>query len=236
MGIQKFRSQVIASRQISAQCKVISLKLASPKTLVFQAGQHVIMDIPGIESKRSYSIASTPKQNDSIDLLIDTRPAGPGSSFLASAQEGDALSFLAPAGQFIVKPYSPADNVVFIATGSGICPLRSMIFDIFERNSHPQSVQLLWGLRQFDDAFWLDEFNLLKKTYTNFSYALSLSQQTQSGPFLHGRVTDHLKQIVGAQDQVTYYLCGSTEMITSVVEHLNVLEVDAATINYEKFF
>jgi ferredoxin-NADP reductase len=236
MGIQKYLSQVVASKQVSAHCKVVTLHLESPKNLVFQAGQHVIMDIPGIESKRSYSIASTPSQTDSIDLLIDTRPAGPGSKFLASVHKGDVLTFLAPAGQFVTKPYSPTDNLVFIATGSGICPLKSMITDILEKNTQPHTIQLLWGLRQHEDAFWLDAFNLLKKTNAHFSYTLALSQSTPSGPFLHGRVTDHLKQIVRSNNQATYYLCGSKEMITAVVEQLGANGVTPASIQYEKFY
>lgn len=236
MPIQKFTSSVSAIEHVSAQCRVITLQLISPQSIEFKAGQHVIMDIPGIEAKRSYSIASNPKQTDSLDLLIDIRPAGPGSRFLASTKVGDVITFLAPAGQFWCEQWNPDNHIIFIATGSGICPLKSMILHVLGSEIQPRSVHLLWGLRHHRDSFWLDEFEQLKKFFSNFSYDITLSQPSPDSPFLRGRVTDNLHTLTTTTSKGQYYICGSKEMIVSVVEQLNQAGINSESIFFEKFY
>lgn len=236
MPIQKFVSRVATVEPVSRQCRVITLQLDSPRTINFKAGQHVIMDIPGIEAKRSYSIASTPKSTNAIELLIDIRPSGPGSRFLAATKPGDEITFLAPAGQFWCEQWDLGNHLIFIATGSGICPLKSMIMHVLESEIQPRSIHLLWGLRHHNDIFWLEAFEQLKKTFSNFSYEITLSQPSQVGPFLRGRVTDHLNTLTATTSNRQFYICGSKEMIVSVVEQLRETGIDSESIFFEKFY
>lgn len=236
MAIQRFSSRVSEIQEVSPQCRVVTLALTAPKELVFRAGQHVIMDIPGIEAKRSYSIASAPGIKDTIELLIDKRPAGPGSTYLGAIAVNDVVTFLAPAGHFWCDDDVTEDAFVFIATGSGICPLRGMIIDLLERGRVSQTISLLWGLRSMADAFWLEELDALAANHANFSYSLALSQESRPGRFLRGRVTDHLASTISTSLTTSFYVCGSQAMIASVGQKLQALGIHSQNIQFEKFF
>ena len=75
---------------------------------------------------RPYSIASPPSNRCAIELLFNLVPGGPGSTFLFSLQSGDPVSFRGPAGTFVLRDY-PDRRLLFVATGTGIAPIRSML-------------------------------------------------------------------------------------------------------------
>ena len=123
----------------------------------FLAGQYVSVKVAPDGTRRSYSIASPP-DGKTIELLIDVSPGGMGSQYFLSSNEGDTVEALGPVGIFTLATKNPKPNRMFIATGSGIAPLRAMTLDSLRKKTALGEVRLLWGMRHEEDLFWQEEF------------------------------------------------------------------------------
>jgi len=240
MPIQSFRARVSESRLQTEKFWTLHLELIEPSRIAFQAGQYIILSIPGMAQKRNYSIASSPAINHAIELLVDISPSGPGSTYLENLKPGDEVSFMAPAGLFtFVQPETEIGmqekSIVFIATGSGITPIWSMIFDQLQSKHDTRPMTLYWGLRHENDLCWLDEFQELMDAFPNFVFHPVLSQATEEWTLCRGHVTDCLS-IHGLPKDGGYYICGNKVAIESTQSLLFEKGVSKEHIHHEKFY
>jgi CDP-4-dehydro-6-deoxyglucose reductase, E3 len=216
--METFTAQVAEIENLTHDVRVIRLELVHPRNIRFQAGQFVSFEVPKaglpFPVTRPYSIASPPSNPHVIDLLLNLVPGGPGSTFLFSLQAGDPVSFHGPAGTFVLREY-PDRRLLFVATGTGIAPIRSMLH---ARLPSPRPITLLWGLRHEHDVYYQDELVALAQQFPEFSYTLTLSQPSSSWTGAVGRVQSHLESHIAAVDDLAVYVCGSKAMITSVIE------------------
>ena len=89
----------------------------------------------GEEITRAYSIASPPDGNR-FALCLNRVPDGFMSSYLCGLQVGTEISAQGPFGSFILRPL--LRDSIFIATGTGIAPYRSMLQWLFADSSRHQ--------------------------------------------------------------------------------------------------
>lgn len=187
----------------------------------FEAGQFVtikICDSAPSPCFRAYSISSSPNKS-SIELCIKEIPKGRGSCWLNTLTKGDEIEFLGPNGKFTFNS-DPSKTILFIATGTGIAPLKSMIEDQLNKgNSQP--MHLYFGLRYIKDIFYKDHFEALAEKHENFSFNLTLSQpENESWQGHKGRVTSILEPLEIDPENTEIYICGLKAMIESVTEIL----------------
>src|SRR5258708_26647231 len=103
---------------------------------------------------------------------------------------------------------------VFIATGSGIAPFRSMIFDLIHKNT-PQNIHLVFGNRYEPDIIYRQEWEKLAAEHPNFKYRFTLSRDKEwKGP--RGYVQDNIEGFVPKPLEKNYFICGLTNMINAV--------------------
>jgi NAD(P)H-flavin reductase len=209
-------------------------ELNSPHLMEFQAGQYVSIAMPEGGLRRSYSICSSPEKTHGFELLVDISPDGIGSKYLNSLQFGQEISFLGPLGKFIVPEENTEDALVFVGTGSGMAPFRSMIFDQLQQKKDTRKMILHWGLRFEQDLFWEADFQQLSVEFPNFSFHPVLSKAGQEWPLCRGRVTDCL-QIHEPLANAGYYLCGNAGMLQDVVALLEKKGVEKEKVHHEKF-
>lgn len=101
--------------------------LVEPKEISFLSGQTIMFQVAaGVN--RSMSIASAPSEKTSILVAHDVSPMGPYSQWTLAANKGDPMNFIGPLGAFTLDRESPR-KAVFIATGTGVAPFRSMLLD-----------------------------------------------------------------------------------------------------------
>ena len=218
--METFTAQVGEIDNLTHDVRVIRLALTDPPEMRFQAGQFVSFEVPKaglpFPVTRPYSIASPPSSPHVIDLLLNLVPGGPGSTFLFSLQSGDPVTFRGPTGTFVLRDY-PDRRLLFVATGTGIAPIRSMLH---ARLPSPTPVALVWGLRHEHDIYYQDELARLAEKFPEFSYTITLSQPSSSWGGAVGRVQSHLEPHIAGVDDLAVYVCGSKAMITSVTEQI----------------
>jgi len=199
--------------------------------LQYMPGQYVTVLIDP-QTRRQYSFATPNTNKKQFSIVIDVSPMGPGSKFFLERNVGDAISILAPLGAFHFTP--PTQPTVFIATGTGIVPFRTMIED-YLTGGGKQDIYLYWGLRFEEDIFWKDLFDGWVKTYSIFHYSIVLSKPTHTWNGKSGHVTEHVQEEIPSLSTHSFYLCGNRHMISDVKTNLLARSVSEEQIKTELF-
>ena len=217
-----FTAEVSRIQNLTHDVREIELRLMAD-TISFKAGQFVSFEVPKEGQPRPvtrpYSIASPPEQRDRILLVLNLVQGGPGSEYLFSLREGARTSFKGPAGTFYLRDDGTRD-LLFVATGTGIAPMRSMILAQLQREP-ARPVTLLWGLRSQRDLYWQDEWAALATIHPNFTVMTTLSRAEPGWQGRTGRVTTLVDEQVASVANLAVYLCGGSEMIKDVTARIN---------------
>lgn len=140
----EWTARVVDVVEHAADTRSIFLVPDDGAPLAFRPGQFLSCLVPAGDGvlTRPYSIASSPG-DARLEILVDRVPGGPGSQWLFGLRPGDPLRFTGPWGTFTVGEL-PGAEVVFVAAGTGIAPIRPMLRDVAHRSPRPP-LRLLYG-------------------------------------------------------------------------------------------
>ncbi len=216
--MQTFTAAVSRITDLTHDVREIELRLVEPPRIRFQPGQFVSFEVErtggAFPITRAYSIASSPDADDRILLLLNLVPGGSGSGYLFRLREGDETAFRGPAGSFTLAP-GPRD-LLFVATGTGIAPFRSMLWWLAEHDPS-RRVTLFWGVRNERDVYYLDELARLRERLPNFSSVTTLSRPSGGWTGAAGRVTSLVDARIESVANLEVFVCGNSGMIADVV-------------------
>ncbi len=188
--------------------------LVEPEELERLAGQYVLLQVDE-KTTRAYSICSDSKLLKRFDLLVNLSPGGPGTSFLRHLQIGQEVKCVAPLGHFIFQEDPEITDLVFIANGCGIAPIKGLLVDLLVNKKEKRPLTLLWGMRYEDRLFWLDEFQEWQEKYPHFHFLPIISRPSPAWKGESGHVTEHLSALdLPPSSQI--YICGHDQMISDV--------------------
>ena len=189
----------------------------------------------GEEITRAYSIASPPSENGHVAFCLNRVEEGFMSNYLCNLKARATVSFQGPFGDFILRP--PLRDTVFIATGTGIAPFRSMLQWLLAEKERYQDREfwLLFGARTAADLYYREEFEQLAAKHANFHFMPTLSRAPEEWKGLRGYVQEHLGEIVGMRTDMHAYICGLDKMVKANRELLKSLGWDRTSIRYEKY-
>ena len=190
---------------------IMQVKLRLPPASNFEFLEGQFIDIIGPNSiRRSYSIASI-SSNKEIIILIKRVKGGEFSNYwFNEAKSNDLLRIEGPKGTFFLR--DKAKPLVFLATGTGIAPIIS-ILDGLESDpdfNQTKSISLFWGNRVQQDFVWKPNF---KKINVDFYPILSRKDDNWKGEI--GYVQDVALRISDNARKINVYACGAPEMINS---------------------
>jgi ferredoxin-NADP reductase len=233
-----FDARVLRSVPLSEFTKHIELEVNGVTHFGFVPGQWLSVKVntpDGEEMIRAYSIASPPSANGRVAFCLNRVHDGFMSNYLCALNEGDEIKFQGPFGNFILHP--PARDTVFIATGTGIAPFRSMLHWLLAEEARHQEHQfwLLFGARREQDIYYRDEFEQLAAKHPNFHFLPTLSRAEAEWTGLRGYVQEHLLEIVEGRTDMHAYICGLDKMVKANRELLKSLGWDRTAIRYEKY-
>src|SRR5208283_3262738 len=187
------------------------------------------------EMTRAYSIASPPSENGHFAFCLNRVQDGFMSNYLCGLDQGAQIAFQGPFGDFILRP--PLRDTVFIASGTGIAPFRSMLHWLLAESDRHQGRQfwLLFGSRREQDIYYREEFEQLAAEHANFHFLPTLSRGSAEWKGLRGYVQERLAEIVGIRTDMHAYICGLDKMVKGNRELLKSLGWDRTSIRYEKY-
>lgn len=212
---EPFRAKVIKIEDIAEDTKRFRFRINSDSEVSFTPGQFFLLQADE-KTNRAYSIASGPSQIPEFELLIKRVPNGKATTFLWGLHGSEEVSFRGPMGRFGIR--NPNRKQIFIATGTGLAPLRSFWQSLLELPEPPE-MELIFGVRHEENLFCMEEFSRCTPQL-NTSVCLSRPKEEQ-GNFFHGRVTDLVRHMESHRfEKAEVYLCGSKPMVDEMKEIL----------------
>lgn len=233
---KKYKARVSDKYFVTDNEKFVYVKfeLIAPDRISYQAGQYVSILINKEGERRSYSIASTPDDDHGFHLLVEISDGGKGGSFFKDIKIGQDIEVLAPLGKFVVE--KSERKILFVATGSGIVPIYSMINDLLINMHETRQVRLHWGMKSEEDLFWVDNFGRLMESHPNFVFDIVLSRPGSEWDLCTGHVQDCLsRDFASGMDGWEGYVCGKQDKVLDICAKLEQIGMNKANIHHEKF-
>jgi|SRR5882672_987667 len=237
-AFQTFTTRLIRTQVLSTLTRHLEFEARGIARFGFVPGQwlsfkHTKPD--GEEITRAYSIASPPEESNRFALCLNRVEDGYMSNFLCDMKEGDELSCQGPFGDFILRP--PMRDTIFVATGTGIAPFRSMLHWLFADDARHQgkNLWLVFGNRTEPDIYYHSEFLQLAAAHNNFHYLPTLSRGAAEWRGLRGYVQEHVPSVVEGRSDMQAYICGLDKMVRANRDLLKSLGWDRKSILYEKY-
>jgi CDP-4-dehydro-6-deoxyglucose reductase len=228
---------LVRSRELAPEVRHFEFEVPERDDLPFTPGQFVsVLDrVEGKEITRAYSIAS-PRGGNRFALCLNRVPDGIVSPYLFDLKPGEAIEIGEPLGYFTLR--HPGRRVVFVATGTGIAPFRSMLLEHLPRTQ--PKITLLFGVRYEHGLLYREELEQLAHTYPSFKFIPTITRPGPSWQGRTGRVQQHLEEaldIRSYEDQSTIdvYVCGLKEMVDDVRRELKQRGFDRKQIICEKY-
>jgi ferredoxin--NADP+ reductase len=206
------------------------LRVARPPEFSFRAGQAVKLGLPGVATRRTYSIASAPHEAH-LEFCIELVPGGRLSSLLFRLVPGARLELAPnPKGSFVLQ--SGKRLHLMVATVTGIAPLRSLLRAALAERSAPGHTEAFWilhGASHADELPYAAELAELAARDRRVVYLPTVSRpgasRNQGWSGRTGRVEAHIlasakaleAETAGASKaDIAVYACGHPEMVRSV--------------------
>jgi ferredoxin-NADP reductase len=223
---------LLKSECLSPDVRLLTLQIETDPPLEFLAGQSVRVehDSNGKVMPLIFSIASPPRGNNLLELCVKPGRKGSAADQLCAAGVGSRLRISPPQGEFVLR--ESAATAVFLAAGTGIAPIRSMIHCLV-RKPGQQSLCLIFGARDADSLFFHTEFADLARMHPNFRYIPVLSRPHDGWSGASGYVQHHLGGVL-RKDDSEVYLCGPPTMIENTSQLLAELGWPEHLIHYER--
>lgn len=229
----RYRARLARVLPLTETTKHFEFEVLGPKPFEFTAGQFVSLYVQrdGAEDNRAYSIASAPNANR-FDVCLNRVPGGYFSNYLCDLAPGATIDFEGPFGFFVAGP-APR-NSVFVATGTGIAPIRGILQGLFSRGCL-QNLWLIFGVRYATTILYRQEFEALAARHPNFHFWPTLSRPEAGWSGRRGHVQEHVEQLVAEQPDLQVYLCGLKAMVDDLRLRLKARGFDRKQIRYEKY-
>lgn len=219
------------------------VKLPDDVSFSFTSGQFAMLSLPdflndkGRPVRRAYSIASPPHDLARKTVSFTITRKGEGGYFsnrIHEAKAGDSVSLEGPYGtSFVLAPHASRPHL-FIAAGSGIAPLRSMIRTLLSGDA-PPPIELLYGFRNEDDFIYAQELKGYKANRQNFSLLTAHSRPAEAWQGLSGRIPEILPSLYGSYKGQVVYICGHPEMVTQTVDWLRTAGFPEEAVRKEQW-
>ena len=196
---------------------------------------------------RAYSMANYPEEKGVIKFNIRIASPPPGSDFppgimsswTFNLKPGDKVKVFGPFGEFFAK--ETKNEMVFVGGGAGMAPMRSHLFDQFNRIKTNRKVTFWYGARSKKEMFYVEDFDKLDKENSNFSWHVALSDAVPEDKwkghtgFIHNVLFEQYLKDHPAPEDCEYYMCGPPIMNQCVTNMLLDLGVDKEDIMLDDF-
>jgi len=218
-----FDARLVRARPLSSSVRELRFERVDGAPFVFDPGQWVslVLPLPDGELRRAYSIASPPDASPRFDIAVTHVKEGPGSTYLHGIEPGTELRAEGPQG-FFTRPPAGAPPALFVGTGTGVAPLRSMLRDALARGG-ATPLCLLFGVRSENDILYRDEFFAIARAHPQVRVEVTLSRPSDSWSGRRGYVQLHVRELyeslAGTGPGAPHvFVCGLERMVGAVRE------------------
>ena len=227
-------------RVASDRVKLFTLELPSGGN--FKAGQHydVRLTAPdGYQAQRSYSLASSPGNTNLIEIAIELIDDGEVSSYFHdSVEPGEMIEVRGPIGGHFTWEPSHTKSSIFVAGGSGIAPIISMLRHRFTVKNNAPAL-LLFSVRTEDDILYREELERMSDNDPSLHVVTTITRGTSKDWIGNTRridqgMIDSALVDTGVKPE-SAYVCGGSGFVESIADILLDTGLDFNQIHIERF-
>ncbi len=238
-SVKKYQGRLVHKKPLTHDIVELRIELRQPAAMEFTAGQYVQLESKEYKGRdsvmRAYSISSKPSEAGHVELIVRKVPEGICTTWVFEhLTEGEEVSLSGPYGDFHLSDTDAP--VIFIAGGSGMAPIWSIVRDMREKGIERQATYFFGALTQ-KDLFFVDELNRLQEELPWFSYVPALSKEPEDSDWRgeKGLITEVVGRHFPDTSQHEGYLCGSPGMIDACIKVLTSGGMPEDKIFYDKF-
>ncbi len=203
-------------REQAPKIRSFDLRISnSSDQIKFIPGQVAELRVEG-EAPAYFAFASAPEDPD-LEVLVKKKVGA--SNVIYEMQEGESVELMSIAGHGFVLENIRGRDLVFVAMGTGVAPLRSALRHVLRRKSDFGQLVVLYGARNPDDFCYRDEVEQWQESGVELRQVISRPDgHDWSGPT--GYVQSLLDHVLHDLRSPVALICGSLEMIDQTRERL----------------
>ncbi len=231
-------------RKETADCVSIYFNIPADlqENFSYKQGQYITLKthIDEQEIRRSYSLCSSPLDND-FRIAVKKISDGIFSSYANDILKiGDILEVAAPNGKFFSHlEKSNAKKYIAIAAGSGVTPILSIVKTTLLTEPDSEFI-LVYGNKNTSSIVFKEELEALKNRHLGRLQLIHiLSREKTDAPISSGRIDSNklqqLSKLINWQKLDECFVCGPEEMILTTKNFLENLQIDKKKIHFELF-
>ena len=198
--------------------KTYKLKLAGDKRIDFRPGQFIEFSVPGM-GEAPFGFASNPLKNETIDISI--KRTGMLTDAIHAMKEGDTVFIRGPFGNTFPDEKFEGNDILYIAGGLGLAPLRPLITYMFaeENRSKYGNIQMLIAARSPKDFIYFREYEEWRRV-PDTEITLTIDNEVPGWNEKVGFPHNLVAEMSFDMDKTYAILCGPPIMIKFVSQKL----------------
>jgi NAD(P)H-flavin reductase len=203
----------------------------------YRAGQAAYLQPEGADKRRPYSMASAPEEtarHGLVEFLVQTGSDTSSGLTPDLIRAGTRVAVEGPLGSFTFPEHPRERRFVFIAGGTGIAPLRSMLWHtlLAERDGH---AGLIYSVRSPEEFAYLEEFERLEEE-RRIDFRRTVTRAASEGwTGRQGRIdATFLEDLISPGDTLCF-VCGPPALVGEIPPRLKQLGVRDDQIKMEQW-
>ena len=211
-----YKVEVVKISGLNRTAKSIRLrfkKSAQAKTFIFEPGQYVMVSVLGY-GEAPLTITTSPAELPEFEIAV--RSVGVATQAMNRLKTGDICYIRGPFGNGIITREVYGKELVLIAGGIGLAPLRSAINNIKDDKTLVSSLKIIYGAKTPEELVFKGEFSKWEK-FAEVLVTVDKGDSDWGGET--GRVADVLPKVKIEKDAVAV-VCGPPIMYESIANVL----------------
>ena len=171
-GYKLKKARVLKAKKLTSTEKFFEVALKDGSSLDHDPGQFVMVSLPGI-GEAPISVCSSPVRRDTFDLCV--RAVGKVTRGIHGLKSGDDVDIRGPYGRGFPIRILEGNDILLVAAGLGIAPLRSLITYVLDNRRDFGKVHILFGCKEPGEMLFSDELERWNER-TDLHYACTVDR------------------------------------------------------------
>jgi len=219
-----YKCEIINIVELTDTEKLFHLKIlndAERQLFEFRPGQFVMLEVPGF-GEVPISISSSSNNREYVELCV--RKSGRTTNILHQAKKGAKVGIRGPFGTSFPMEKMAGHNVLLVAGGLGLAPLRAPIYWACEHRDEFKDVHVLYGTKNPDQMLFTYQYEEWERV-DHIKLHTIVEEANGGWKGKIGLITDLFKEIDITPDDTYAIVCGPPVMFKFVCDHLDGLGI-----------
>jgi len=219
-----YKCEIINIVELTELEKLFHLKIMDfeeRELFTFRPGQFVMLEVPGF-GEVPISLSSSSNNKEFIELCI--RKVARTTNILHNAKRGAKVGIRGPFGTSFPMEKMAGHNILLIAGGLGLAPLRAPIYWVNERRDEFKDVHILYGTKEPSQMLFTYQYEEWERV-SHIKLLTIVDRGDEKWTGRTGLITELFKEITIDPDDTYCIVCGPPIMFKFVCNHLDSLGV-----------